>query len=130
MIDRRMLRPPGDRENVTAADFATDVDIENGVHVVTVSGELDVSTAPELKAKLDEAVEEARAVLVDLERCEFIDSTGLATLVGARSRLGQRDASLAICGAGPQVRRLLDLTGAADDLGLQEDRAAAFAALA
>jgi len=109
--------------------FAAQSSIEDGVHVVSLSGELDQATVPDLKATLDPVAEEAEALLIDLERCEFIDSTGLATLVEASARIGERGGRFAVCCAGPAVLRLLEITGAAAGLGLEEDRAAGLAAL-
>lgn len=56
--------------------------------VLVVGGEVDVYTAPRLRERLVEVVEQgARHVVIDLSRVEFLDSTGLGVLVGARRRL-------------------------------------------
>ncbi|GAA2604658.1 anti-sigma factor antagonist BldG [Dactylosporangium fulvum] len=56
--------------------------------VLEVGGEVDVYTAPRLREKLVELVEQgSRHVVVDLSRVEFLDSTGLGVLVGALKRL-------------------------------------------
>ena len=62
--------------------FAAQTAVEDGVHVVTLAGELDQATVPDLKAKLDPVTAEAEALLIDLERCDFIDSSGLRVVVG------------------------------------------------
>lgn len=109
--------------------FAAQAVVEDGVHVVSLSGELDQATVPDLQATLDPVAEDAEAVLIDLERCEFIDSTGLATLVAANARITERGGRFAICCAGSAVERLLEITGAASGLGLEEDRATGVASL-
>ena len=59
------------------------VDI-SGWAVVSVYGELDVATAPELREQLIELVNEGRAHLVlDLSGVDFLDSTGLGMIVSA-----------------------------------------------
>ena len=60
---------------------------------MSVSGELDQSTAPELRTVLADALGEAAAaaVLVDLSDCNFIDSTGLSLLVETKRRLSEDD---------------------------------------
>src|ERR671921_670016 len=56
--------------------------------VLEVGGEVDVYTAPRLRERLIELVDSgARAVVVDLGRVDFLDSTGLGVLVGALKRL-------------------------------------------
>jgi anti-sigma B factor antagonist len=62
---------------------------DSGDHtVLEVGGEVDVYTAPRLRERLVELVEQgSRHVVVDLSRVEFLDSTGLGVLVGALKRL-------------------------------------------
>ena len=56
--------------------------------VLEVGGEVDVYTAPRLRERLTELIDNgARNVVVDLGRVEFLDSTGLGVLVGAHKRL-------------------------------------------
>jgi anti-sigma B factor antagonist len=56
--------------------------------VLVVGGEVDVYTAPRLRERLVEVVEQGvRHVVVDLSRVEFLDSTGLGVLIVARRRL-------------------------------------------
>lgn len=51
--------------------------------VLEVTGEVDVYTAPKLRDRLTELLEAGtRALVVDLGRVEFLDSTGLGVLVG------------------------------------------------
>src|SRR3569833_2507162 len=62
---------------------------DSGDHtVLEVGGEVDVNTAPRLRDRLVDLVEQgARHVVVDLSRVEILDSTGLGVLVGALKRL-------------------------------------------
>lgn len=55
---------------------------DDGTYVVTVNGELDVYSAPQLESELAELHQKnVRSVVVDLTECEFIDSTALGLLV-------------------------------------------------
>ena len=56
--------------------------------VLTVSGELDIATAPALRARLDSAIEAGtRRLVIDLCAISFLDSVALATIVHAKQRL-------------------------------------------
>ena len=77
--------------------------------VIQVEGELDMNTAPQLERQLEVPLAAPGSNLVlDLSRCEFIDSTGIALIVRAWQKLDQR---FSICGVGNQVKRVLDVTG-------------------
>jgi anti-anti-sigma factor len=81
-----------------------------GLHVISVEGELDLAVAGELQAAIDRAAG-AERVIVDLEPCEFIDSTGIAVLIRGREALIAAGGSLAICSPNRQVLRVLEVTG-------------------
>ena len=65
----------------------TEEPLANGL-VLTVSGELDMATAPDLRETLTVATEVgATELVVDLRDVKFMDSVGLAAILHARSRL-------------------------------------------
>ena len=114
---------------------ATAARLDDGVCVVAVRGELDLSTAPDLEGPLDDAVASGDAsVLVDLSECEFIDSTGIALIVRAWQRLdsagdSEGNGHVVICCANEQVRRVLEITGIELSIPLHDTREQALAAL-
>jgi len=96
---------------LTPAPFKVSTERDSGVFVIHVVGELDMNTAGQLERELEAPLADSSAGLViDLSRCEFIDSTGIALIVRAwQQREGA--GSFAICGIGAQVERVLDITG-------------------
>jgi anti-sigma B factor antagonist len=87
--------------------------------LLVVSGELDIASAPELEQALAQiAPEQTKLVVVDLRELEFMDSTGLSTIVQAHQRLSEQGCELTLVKGPPQVQRLLDLTGVAERLRL------------
>ena len=110
-------------------------ELEDGIRVFTVCGELDMNTAPELEQALEEAlVDERASIMLDLSDCEFIDSTGIALIVRAWQRLdreagGGGKGRLVLCCINHQVRRLLNITGVESSISLYEERGAALAEL-
>jgi anti-sigma B factor antagonist len=112
------------------ATFGVRSESADDLRTVSVMGELDQGTAPELRGVLAEAVGEAPAsVLVDLSDCNFIDSTGLSLLVEAKRRLTDEDRRFGVCCPDADVRRLLELTGIDRAVGLFDTREQAVEAL-
>jgi anti-anti-sigma factor len=91
-------------------------DEERGT-VLTVTGELDLASAPALEEELDKVLNGGPGVVVlDLRQLEFIDSTGLSVLVKAHQRAQEADCTFGLVRGGAQVQRLLSLTGLEDRL--------------
>jgi anti-sigma B factor antagonist len=120
---------------VTPASFqASTAELDGGVRVVAVRGELDLGTAPDLEGPLEDAVESGEPLLIDLSRCEFIDSTGIAMIVRAWQRLADGDGAdargrVVICSENEQVRRVLGITGLELSIPIHGSREQALAAL-
>jgi anti-sigma B factor antagonist len=79
--------------------------------VLEVGGEVDVYTAPRLRERLIELVDEgARKVVVDLGRVDFLDSTGLGVLVGASKRLRIAGGTFAVVCAKEPLLKIFRIT--------------------
>lgn len=92
----------------------SEVDLDSKCREVRVEGELDLSVADQLQKRLEAAATEDIDVLVSLERCDFIDSTGIAAILHAHNVLATRRRRLLICRPSAQVSRILALTGLND----------------
>jgi anti-anti-sigma factor len=121
---------------VTPAPFeASAAKLDDGVRVVAVRGELDLSTASDLERPLEDAISSGDAsVLIDLTECEFIDSTGIALIVRAWQRLdraadGDGSGQVVISSDNDQVRRVLEITGLELSIPIHSTRDQALAAL-
>lgn len=86
--------------------------IKDGV-TVKIRGELDLMVAGRLRPVLDEILRErAPARLVfDLEHTTFIDSSGLALILGRYRQAAEQGGRVYITGARPAVQRILSLSG-------------------
>jgi anti-sigma B factor antagonist len=84
---------------------------ERGYPVVTVAGEIDIATAARLRERLTPLAAGGRPLFTDLDQVRFIDSAGLAALVGAANRAAAHGGSLHVVCARPQIRQLFRLTG-------------------
>lgn len=83
-----------------------------GVSIVEVLGEVDVSSAPILHDGLSELLDSGvRSIVVDLSGVGFLDSTGLGTLVGLRKRADELGTTLAVACSQERVLKLFRITG-------------------
>ena len=84
---------------------------ERDVVIAAVTEEIDISTVAQLRERLFELADSGGTLIVDLNRVTFIDSAGLAALVGTARRAAAHGGSLhAVCSR-PQTRKLLWMTG-------------------
>jgi anti-anti-sigma factor len=93
--------------------FRLALDQLDRVTVVKLEGDLDLASAPELKATLTDAVRAGSGRLVlDFSGVAFVDSTALSVLIGVQRRLGPDD-RMAIAAARHEVLRVLEVSGLA-----------------
>ena len=86
-------------------------DLDRRTHVITVSGEIHVSTAPEFQRRLDAAISRGKtAVVLDLSEVEFIDSTGLSVILNGLRRVTRQRGRMALVCTNPTVLRLFEIT--------------------
>jgi anti-sigma B factor antagonist len=84
-----------------------------GTAVLTISGEQDLSTAPELRRRLDGLLDEGTAVVVDLSPATFIDSSILGVILDGRRRASDAGTGFAVAHSegAEAVDRVLEVTG-------------------
>jgi anti-sigma B factor antagonist len=74
-----------------------DEKVDGKTHLVAVTGEIDLFTAPELSRRIATPIDGGcLRVIVDLTQVSFIDSSSLGVLIGAHKRLGLRDGGVVI----------------------------------
>lgn len=76
--------------------------------VVSAIGEIDINSAPQLRAALEAAAPSATTLIIDLSGVEFIGSVGLTTLLVATNTIDPQQVRVV---ASPQVRRPIEMTG-------------------
>jgi anti-sigma B factor antagonist len=81
---------------------------------VQLEGELDLWSVERLQAVLQRVARENEAVVVGLERCEFVDSTGIALFLQARRQLEEKGGRLVLYGCSDQVLRVFTVAGLTD----------------
>jgi anti-sigma B factor antagonist len=96
--------------------------------VVQPSGQLDMETAPRLRATIDQLIRNGdRRIVVDLGRLTFCDSIGLSTLVVAHRTCAQDGGYVRLARPTPFILNLLTVVGLLDALEVFDSLEAACA---
>ena len=83
----------------------------NDIQVLELAGRFDTTTANSVLQWIDAATTKPPAkVVVNLENVNFVDSTGLSTLVQRTKQSRMQDGDLYICGLQQSVRIIFELT--------------------
>jgi anti-anti-sigma factor len=105
-------------------------DVVNEKTVLTPRGDVDLGSAPQLRAALAPVLEsENPRLLIDLSGIGFMDSTGVGVMVNALNRVKEKGGAIAFCKPTPRVHRVLQIAGLLKALPLFESRGEALAAL-
>jgi anti-sigma B factor antagonist len=101
-----------------------------GLAVLTISGEHDLSTAPELRRRLEGLLDEGTATVVDLSPATFIDSSILGVILDGRRRASDAEVGFAVVHSegADAVDRVLEVTGLRTELPVHARREQALAA--
>jgi anti-sigma B factor antagonist len=95
-------------------DFAVSVQSsDSGSTVLGLAGELDLAGAPQMRAAGLGALREAgcSALVLDLSKLSFVDSTGLGSWVELRNHAQQHSQSVALRGVSENLARILEIAG-------------------
>jgi anti-anti-sigma factor len=105
-----------------------DMQDDAGFVSLTLRGELDISSAPQLEDALA-AVEAAKppVLVIDLRNLEFMDSTGLRSVVSADARAREQGRRLAIVRGPDPVDRIFSVTRLDERLQMIDEPQAALA---
>jgi anti-sigma B factor antagonist len=104
-----------------------------GTAVVTLRGELDAHDAPRLRELFSGAVADLEAskngptLVLDLTGVAFLDSTVLGTIIGALRRVREAGGELRLVLPETPARRIFEITGLEQVLGVYATRADALA---
>jgi len=94
-------------------DFSIETEqLESTRHVIALTGEVDLYTAPELKSQMLEMIANgADEVVVDFTDTTFIDSTTLGVLVSGVKRLREKGGTLSIVCSDRNITKIFEITG-------------------
>jgi anti-sigma B factor antagonist len=86
--------------------------LDDNAYVISLSGEVDLYTAPEFKQQLLDVIGKgAKEVVVDFSDTTFIDSTTLGVLVGGVKRLRTHNGQLSLVCSDRNITKIFEITG-------------------
>jgi anti-anti-sigma factor len=116
---RAMATPP-EEFSISAAE-------SDGRAHLTLRGELDLATAPDLEQLVYERIDAGQEVVVDLRALEFMDSSGIRVLVAGHARAGRAGTRLVVVrpAVGSAVAKIVEVSGLDGELNIVDDPAQA-----
>ena len=103
---------------------------KDGLHVVELEGEIDLARSPELRRVLEvHAKAQCPALALGFEGVDFIDSSGLATIIEYCRKAHDFGGRFAIFGLNDRVRTVFEIVRLNEILGLHDTFDQARAAL-
>src|SRR5580692_7680165 len=92
--------------------MAIDVSCADGVAVVKVAGEMDLSNSAWLDECLHDAIDAGvKEVVLDIEHLTYMDSSGVSAVLSANRRMREVGGAIEIVAPTSNVARLFDVTG-------------------
>ncbi|MEK6274375.1 MAG: STAS domain-containing protein [Actinomycetota bacterium] len=86
--------------------------VDDVTYVISLTGEVDLYTAPEFKQQLLDVISEGgKDVVVDFSDTTFIDSTTLGVLVGGVKRLRTQEGRLSLVCSDRNITKIFEITG-------------------
>jgi len=93
-------------------DLRIDTRMVEGIPILHLSGEVDAYTCPFFReAMLDTIENGSPSMVINMDDVEYIDSSGLGTLVGGLKRASEKGGKIALVCNAPQVRKVFEITG-------------------
>ena len=106
----------GSARRVETKPFHCRVDRDGDGVRITLEGELDLASAPEVQAALRDRGDDGAPRVLDLRGLTFMDSSGLRTILSAHNASRREGWALQIVAGPPSVQRVFDICGVTDGL--------------
>ena len=103
-------------------NLTIDIQQNEQQYYVTLAGEIDAYTSPELKQKFTNITEQTNPhITVDFTKVSYMDSTGLGVFIALLKSIKKKDGTLKFVGVSDRLKRLFDITGLTDILNLNSE---------
>jgi anti-sigma B factor antagonist len=104
--------------------------LSSEAYLISLSGEVDLYTAPEFKQQLLDVIGQGgKEVVLDFTNTTFIDSTTLGELVGGVKRLRMNDGRLSLVCSDRNITKIFEITGLDNSFEIYATRDEAISAM-
>ena len=91
--------------------MAVKTESKNGLMICRVDGDIDINCSPELKKVFDKLIsQKTPKIIIEMTKVVYVDSSGLATLVGILKNMRSYGGKMRIAGMSPKVKSLFEIT--------------------
>lgn len=102
--------------------FQATTEVEENICTVSLSGELDLSVAPDFRLVMEPLVgDKGLDLVINLKELKYIDSTGIGILLSILKARHGMDVKFSVVEVPPQIQKLFDMTGIAKFFAPQEN---------
>ena len=113
------------------AEFRAEVRAHDGTGVIDLSGEINLGADQALLAAYDRAVtDDPRTVVLNFAQVDYINSTGIALIVGLLARARKEHRTVRAFGLSEHYRQIFAITRLSDFMGIYPDEDSAVTATA
>jgi anti-sigma B factor antagonist len=108
------------------ADLKIDTRSVNGKPVLDLTGEVDSYNSPKLREKMVSLIDEGNPdLIINMTGVDYIDSTGLGTLVGGLKRASEKNGAIRLICPNEQIYKVFNITGLVKVFSIFDNEAAA-----
>ena len=93
-------------------EFSIDIDNSKDIPSVNIQGEIDIYTCGELRKNLSTITDNSlKSFVLNLERVQYIDSTGLGTIAHTAQQIQSKDGTIFVICSKPQIKKIFEVSG-------------------
>ena len=92
--------------------------IEDGVIIFALEGRLDTVTSPDFEAEIKASLEDAKNLVLDFEKLDYISSAGLRVLLAAQKIIGG-EGQMKLINVNETIMEIFEVTGFTDILTIE-----------
>ena len=87
------------------------INTQNGILIISVEGNVDSKTAPELQQKISDATHDSKKVIIDMTKVEFVSSAGLRVLLMVYRQIKTNNGVVVLVGVSDEIKEVMSMTG-------------------